>query len=52
MISAVQYQTGWAKNITDKTYYPFGLNLEGAFGLSQLIRAQPRTYGVELAAKF
>lgn len=44
--------SAWVKNIGDKLYYPFGLNLEGAFGVSQLIRGQPRTYGIEATAKF
>lgn len=44
--------SAWVKNIGDKLYYPFGLNLEGSFGLSQLIRGQPRTYGIEASVSF
>ncbi|WP_432769433.1 MAG: TonB-dependent receptor [Sphingopyxis sp.] len=44
--------SAWIKNIGDKLYYPFGLNLEGSFGLSQLIRGQPRTYGIEATISF
>lgn len=44
--------SGWMKNIGNTLYYPFGLNLEGAFGVNQLIRSEPRTYGIEAKMKF
>lgn len=41
----------WAKNLTNKFYYSYGLNID-IFGLDYLNRGTPRTYGVELTAKF
>ncbi|MET0546240.1 MAG: TonB-dependent receptor [Caulobacterales bacterium] len=42
----------WGKNLTDETYYPFGINLETLFGAGYRVRGAPRTYGVELTARF
>ena len=42
----------WIKNISDKTYYPYGINLETLFGNSYRVRAQPRTYGLEVKYRF
>lgn len=41
----------WVKNLTNKFYYSYGLNID-IFGLDYLNRGTPRTYGVELSAKF
>ena len=41
----------WVKNLTNKYYYTYGLNID-IFGLDYLNRGTPRTYGVELSAKF
>lgn len=41
----------WIKNLTNKYYYSYGLNID-IFGLDYLNRGTPRTYGVELTAKF
>lgn len=41
----------WVKNLTNKYYYSYGLNID-IFGLDYLNRGTPRTYGVELTAKF
>ena len=35
----------WGKNLTDKFYYTYGLNIN-VFGLDYLNRGSPRTYGV------
>ena len=43
---------GFVKNLTDKTYYPNAINVEGSYGSDYRIRAAPRTFGVEVAAKF
>lgn len=42
----------WGKNLTDETYYPFGISLENLFGTSYVVRAQPRTYGAEVTVRF
>lgn len=42
----------FGKNLTDKLYYPNGINVEGSYGSDYLIRAAPRTFGVEVGAKF
>lgn len=42
----------WGKNLTDKTYYPFGIAIENLFGNSYRIRAEPRTYGLEATVRF
>jgi iron complex outermembrane recepter protein len=42
----------WGKNLTNKTYYPFGISLENLFGNGYRVRALPRTYGVEATVKF
>ena len=44
--------SGWVKNITDKTYYPFAIALENLFGNGHLVRAEPRTYGAEVTVHF
>ena len=41
----------WVKNLTNKFYYSYGLNID-IFGLDYLNRGTPRTYGVEVTAKF
>ena len=41
----------WGKNLTDKFYYTYGLNLN-AFYQDYLTRGQPRTYGGEVTVKF
>jgi iron complex outermembrane receptor protein len=42
----------WGKNLTDKTYYPFGIAIENLFGNGYRVRAAPRTFGAEIAVKF
>lgn len=41
----------WGKNLTNKYYYNYGLNIN-IFGVDYLNRGMPRTYGVELTARF
>ncbi len=41
----------WGKNITNKFYYVYGLNLN-AFYQDYFARGAPRTYGVEFTARF
>ncbi|WP_293781737.1 TonB-dependent receptor [Sphingosinicella sp.] len=41
----------WGKNLTNKFYYTYGLNID-VFGLDYLNRGSPRTYGVEVTARF
>ncbi|PZU12401.1 MAG: TonB-dependent receptor [Sphingobium sp.] len=41
----------WGKNLTNKFYYAYGLNLN-AFYLDYFNRGAPRTYGVEASFKF
>lgn len=42
----------WGKNLSNKTYYPFGISIENLFGNGYRVRAQPRTYGVEATFRF
>lgn len=42
----------WGKNLTDETYFPFGISLENLFGNGYRVRAMPRTYGVEATVRF
>jgi iron complex outermembrane recepter protein len=42
----------FVKNLTDKTYYPFGIAIENLFGNGYRVRAQPRTFGIEGTVKF
>lgn len=42
----------WGKNLTDKEYYPYGIALENLFANGYRVLAPPRTYGLELTAKF
>ena len=44
--------SAWGKNLTNKTYYPFGISIENLFGNGYRVRAQPRTYGIEATVKF
>ena len=41
----------WARNISDKGYYTYGLNLN-AFYQDYLVRGMPRAYGVEFRMNF
>ncbi|KWV92138.1 TonB-dependent receptor [Erythrobacter sp. YT30] len=41
----------WGRNLTDKFYYVYGLNLN-AFFQDYLTRGAPRTYGVEASVRF
>lgn len=43
---------GYVKNLTNKLYYPNAINVEGSYGSDYRIRAAPRTFGVEVSAKF
>ncbi|MEY2942260.1 MAG: hypothetical protein RLY97_274 [Pseudomonadota bacterium] len=42
----------WVKNLTNKTYYPFGISIENLFGNGYRVRGQPRTFGAEATVKF
>jgi len=42
----------WGKNLTDETYYPNGINVEGSYNSTFLVRAAPLTYGAELRYSF
>ncbi|MFW2830350.1 TonB-dependent receptor [Sphingomonas sp. ID0503] len=42
----------WGKNLTNKTYYPAGYNVEGGVGIDYQVRGAPRTYGVEGTIRF
>ena len=44
--------SAYVKNITDKLYYPNGINVEGSYGSNYRIRAAPRTFGVEGTVRF
>ncbi len=41
----------WAKNITDKNYNVYGLNINGV-AVDYFFRGMPRTYGAQLTYKF
>jgi iron complex outermembrane receptor protein len=41
----------WTKNLTNKYYYTYGLNIN-VFGLDYLNRGMPRTFGLEGTLKF
>lgn len=42
----------WGRNLTNKTYYPYGISIENLFGNGYRVRAQPRTYGIEATMRF
>ncbi len=42
----------YVKNLTDKFYNVNGINVEGSYGSDYLVRAAPRTFGLELTYKF
>jgi iron complex outermembrane receptor protein len=42
----------WIKNLSDTTYYPYGISLEQLFGNGYRVRAEPRTFGVEATVHF
>lgn len=44
--------SAWVKNLTDKTYYPYGIATENLFANGYRVRAEPRTFGVEASVKF
>jgi len=42
----------WGKNLSDKLYFPAGYPNEGITGAGYLVRALPRTFGVEATLRF
>lgn len=42
----------YGKNLANKVYFPFGINIEAFYGSDYRTRNEPRTFGVELSAKF
>lgn len=42
----------WGKNLTDKAYFTGGIPLGASLGTNNAAVGEPRTYGVELSAKF
>ena len=44
--------SAYVKNLTDETYYPFGIALENLFGNGYRVRAEPRTYGAEITVRW
>ena len=44
--------SAWVKNLTDKLYYPMMLNLEAGYGVDEMVRGMPRTYGIEAKIRF
>jgi iron complex outermembrane recepter protein len=44
--------SGWVKNLTNRTTFPFGIAIENLFGNGYRPRNQPRTFGVEATVKF
>ncbi|MEY3017321.1 MAG: hypothetical protein RL336_456, partial [Pseudomonadota bacterium] len=42
----------WGKNLTDEIYYPNGINVEGSYNSTYLVRAAPLTYGAEVRYNF
>ncbi|MFT3967116.1 MAG: TonB-dependent receptor [Sphingobium sp.] len=42
----------WGKNLSNKLYFPAGYPNEGITGAGYLVRALPRTYGVEATVRF
>jgi iron complex outermembrane recepter protein len=42
----------YVKNLTNKTYYPFGIAIENLFGNGYRVRAQPRMFGAEATYRF
>lgn len=43
---------GWAKNLTDKRYLLDAGNTGGSFGHATYIPAEPRTFGIEITARY
>lgn len=44
--------SAWVKNLADKLYFPYALNLEAGFGIDYLSRGAPRTFGVDVTFRF
>lgn len=42
----------WGRNLTDKEYYSYGLDLRNITGADYLVRGARRTYGVEVSYTF
>ena len=42
----------WGKNLTDEVYYPNGINVEGSYDSTYLMRAAPLTFGAEVRFDF
>ncbi|WP_179043362.1 TonB-dependent receptor [Sphingobium lactosutens] len=46
------YVTAWAKNIANKKYYVYGLDLRSSFGMDYLALGAPRSYGLTVGMRF
>ena len=42
----------WGKNLTDESYWNFGVNIFSSFGFDINTYGEPRTYGIELEVDF
>ena len=42
----------WAKNLLNKRFVSYAINIQSAYGMDYLMDGPPRTYGVELSYKF
>ena len=42
----------FAKNLTDKRYYQYGVSVLESFGFALAWEGAPRTYGAEFTVKF
>lgn len=42
----------WGKNLLDKEYHVYALNLQASFGFDEYIAGEPRSYGVEVSWNF
>lgn len=42
----------WGKNLADKEYHVYALNLQASFGFDEYIAGEPRSYGMEVTWNF
>lgn len=48
-----RYRVGfWVRNLTDKVYKTYAINLSDSFGFHYTVQGLPRTYGAELEVRF
>ena len=42
----------WTRNLTDKTYFVYGIDIRSGFDVDYFVRGEPRAYGADITFRF